>query len=151
VVTGTVRSVDGTPIGAATIDVWQSNADGLYDLQVAGLTEPRWRGVLSAATDGAYCFETVVPRPYEVKKDGPVGALLERLGRHHFRPAHIHCKVRADGYQLLTTMMFIDGDPWLGNDTIGADKPALIVKLDRSRTPATAQFDIVLSPLTVDR
>jgi protocatechuate 3,4-dioxygenase beta subunit len=128
--------------------VWQSNADGLYDVQVPGLTEPRWRGTLRTDAAGAYCFETVVPPPYEVKKDGPVGALLERLGRHHFRPAHIHYKVDAGGYQPLTTMMFIADDPWLGNDAIGADKPSLTVKVDRSSSPTTARFDIVLAPMS---
>jgi protocatechuate 3,4-dioxygenase beta subunit len=145
-VRGTVRSTLGSPIGGAVIDVWQANAQGVYDVQSPDLTAPRWRGCLASDADGSYEFGTVVPPPYEVKKDGPVGKLLERLGRHHFRPAHIHYKVTAPGYQPLTTMLFLAGDPWLGNDTIGADKPSLTVDVDRSAKPALAGFDIVLRP-----
>jgi protocatechuate 3,4-dioxygenase beta subunit len=146
VVRGTIRSVSGDALGGARLDVWQSNADGIYDVQLPSGSGPRCRGCLAAAADGTYEFHTVVPPPYQVKKDGPVGALLAKLGRHHFRPAHLHYKVAAQGYQPLTTMLFFAGDPWLGNDVIGADKPSLTVKIDRSARPATATFDVVLRP-----
>jgi hypothetical protein len=42
-------------------------------------------------------------------------------------------------------MVFVAGDPWLGDDVIGADKAGLTVAIDRSRTPAEATFDITLA------
>lgn len=144
VLSGIVRTTDGTPIEGAELDFWQCNAAGLYDVQLPG-DEARYRGRLRTGPDGRYELRTIVPPPYEVKKDGPVGRLLDRLGRHAWRPAHIHLRASAPGCQPLTTMFFIDGDPWLGSDVIGADKPSLIVHLDRSEgTPARATREVVL-------
>ena len=145
VLSGVVRTAGGDPVEGAELDFWQSNAEGLYDVQLPG-DEPRCRGRLRTAADGRYEVRTVVPPSYEVKKDGPVGRLLERLERHAWRPAHIHLKVDAAGCRPLTTMLFIEGDPWLGDDVIGADKPSLVVPLDRSGgPPARATFDVVLA------
>ena len=146
IVRGTVSAVDGTPIPGARVDLWQCDADGRYDVQLGDGTEPRYRGVLTTDARGRYEVRTVVPPPYEVPKDGPVGELLARLGRHAFRPAHIHYRVDAEGRAPLTTMMFLAGDPWLGNDTIGADRPELTVPIDRTTSPPTARFDIALDP-----
>jgi protocatechuate 3,4-dioxygenase beta subunit len=88
---------------------------------------------------------TIVPPPYEVPKDGPVGRLQAALGRHAFRPAHVHYRAEAEGYAPLTTMVFVAGDRWLGDDVIGADKAGLTVDIDRSRMPAEATFDITLA------
>jgi catechol 1,2-dioxygenase len=145
VLSGQVRAPGDQPIEGAELDFWQCNAEGLYDVQIPG-AEPRYRGRLRTGADGRYELRTIVPPPYEVKKDGPVGRLLEMLGRHAFRPAHIHCKVSAADRRPLTTMAFMEGDPWLGDDTIGADKPSLILPIDRSGgPPARATFDIVLA------
>jgi protocatechuate 3,4-dioxygenase beta subunit len=146
VVRGRVTAAGGGPVAGARVDIWQCDAEGRYDVQLGDGTSPRYRGVLTADADGRYEVRTIVPPPYEVPKDGPVGELLARLGRHAFRPAHIHYRVDADGYAPLTTMAFIAGDPWLGDDAIGADRPDLTIPIDRATTPATATFDIALSP-----
>jgi catechol 1,2-dioxygenase len=146
VLSGRVLDQSGAPLDGAEADFWQCNADGLYDTQLPG-DEPRFRGRLRTASDGRYELRTIVPPPYEIKKDGPVGRLLEALGRHAWRPAHIHLKAQAPGCRPLTTMLFIEGDPWLGDDTIGADKPSLVLPIDRSSgPPARATYDIVLAP-----
>ncbi len=144
VLTGQVRTADGASLEGAELDFWQCNAEGLYDVQLPG-DEPRYRGRLRTGADGRYEVRTIVPPPYEVKKDGPVGRLLERLGRHAFRPAHIHVKVSAEGCGPLTTMLFFEGDPWLGDDVIGADKPSLTLSLDRAGEAARLTFDVVLA------
>lgn len=143
-VRGRVTTTGGEPLAGAELDFWQCNAEGRYDVQIPG-AEPRYRGRLRTDRDGRYEVWTVVPPPYEVKKDGPVGRLLGRLGRHAWRPAHIHVKASAPGHAPLTTMLFIEGDPWLGDDVIGADKPPLVVSLDRSGDVTRAAFDIVLA------
>jgi protocatechuate 3,4-dioxygenase beta subunit len=141
---GRVTTTAGRPLPGAELDFWQCNAEGRYDVQIPG-AEPRYRGRLHTDADGRYELRTIVPPPYEVKKDGPVGRLLERLGRHAWRPAHIHVKASAPGCAPLTTMLFIEGDPWFGDDVIGADKPSLMVALDRSGEVTRATFDIVLA------
>jgi protocatechuate 3,4-dioxygenase beta subunit len=151
VVTGVVRA-GGAPVAAAELDVWQCNSSGLYDVQVDQLAgQPRWRGVIRTGPDGRYELRTIVPPPYQVKTDGPVGVLLARLGRHAYRPAHIHLKAAAPGHEPLTTMVFFAGDEWLGNDTIGADRPELTVPIERTGSgPATATFDVTLRPAVQD-
>src|SRR5436190_241062 len=98
--------------------------------------EFRLRGRLAAGRDGAYEFRTVVPPPYEIPKDGPVGELLRALGRHAFRPAHLHLKVDPPGYRPLTTMVFFEGGEYLDSDAIGAVKRSLVTKLERHDDPA---------------
>jgi protocatechuate 3,4-dioxygenase beta subunit len=145
VVRGVVRGAGGAPLPGARVDVWQCDADGRYDVQVGDGSDVALRGVLSTDAAGAYEVRTIVPPPYEVPKDGPVGRLLAALGRHTFRPAHVHFRVEAVDHADLTTMVFFAGDPWLGNDTISADRPDLTVEIDRTGRIATATFDIVLS------
>jgi len=146
VLQGRVTGAGGVPLPGAALDVWQCGADGLYDVQRPDLAgAPHLRGVVAAGADGRYAVTTVVPPPYEVKKDGPVGRLLAALGRHAFRPAHIHLKVSADGHRPLVTQAFLAGDPWFGDDTIGADDPGCVIALDPSTTPPTATFDITLA------
>jgi protocatechuate 3,4-dioxygenase beta subunit len=145
VLRGRVTAGDGRPIADAELDLWHCNAEGLYDVQLPEAEGPRYRGRLRTDADGRYEVRTIVPPPYEVPKDGPVGRLLAALGRHAFRPAHVHYRAEAEGYAPLTTMVFVAGDPWLGDDVIGADKAGLTVAIDRSRTPAEATFDITLA------
>jgi protocatechuate 3,4-dioxygenase beta subunit len=158
-VSGTVSDArTGAPIPSAMLDVWQANAEGLYDQQIGDGTEVRFRGRLAADDDGRYEFRTVVPPPYEIPKDGPVGRLLRSLGRHAFRPAHIHIKAAAEGFAPLTTMVFMAGDEYLGSDAIDAVKDALVVGLERVEAPRriqsrgetgpywTCRFDVRLRP-----
>lgn len=142
-VSGVVHRADGAPLQGARVDVWQCDADGLYDVQVG--EDVALRGVLETDDTGRYEVRTIVPPPYEVPKDGPVGRLLAALGRHAYRPAHVHFRVQAPGHADLTTMVFFAGDPWLGDDTIGADRPDLTVEIDRTGPVATATFDIRLA------
>ena len=75
---------------------------------------------------GEYEFQTMIPKPYTVPTDGPVGRYLDAIGQHPWRPAHIHFKVTAEGHEPLVTQVFFAGDPYLGNDTIGAVKESLV-------------------------
>ena len=40
----------------------------------------------------------MLPKPYTVPTEGPVGRYLEAMGQHPWRPAHIHFKVTAPGH-----------------------------------------------------
>ncbi len=157
-IAGRVTSSDGTPLPDAVIDVWQTGPDGGYDLWDSRQPDYNFRGRFGVDASGAYEFQTMVPRPYTVPTDGPVGRYLEAVGQHPWRPAHIHFKVAAVGHAPLTTQLFFPGDPYLGNDTIGAVKPALVRPLTRhedaeaiaerslERPFSTCGFDIALRP-----
>ena len=62
----------------AHMEVWEADDDGFYDVQHAGLEEPRGRGHLYSEHDGRYWFWAVKPTGYPIPGDGPVGDLLAR-------------------------------------------------------------------------
>jgi protocatechuate 3,4-dioxygenase beta subunit len=146
-VRGRVTSADGTPLPEAVIDIWQTGPDGGYDIWDPRQPAFNFRGRFHPGEDGHYEFQTMVPKPYTVPTDGPVGRYLEAVGQHPWRPAHIHFKVTAPGHAKLVTQVFFPGDPYLGNDTIGAVKPALVRPLAPQEDGTFAcDFDIALRP-----
>ena len=86
VVSGRVLSTDGTPLPGATVDVWQANDQGYYDVQQPGIQPPgNGRGLFTADPEGGFRFRTCVPSSYPIPTDGPVGDLLpppHALHRH---------------------------------------------------------------------
>jgi protocatechuate 3,4-dioxygenase beta subunit len=157
-VRGRVTSADGAPISGAVLDVWQTGPDGGYDIWDERQPDYNFRGRFGVDEDGNYEFQTMVPKPYTVPTDGPVGRLLEATGQHPWRPAHIHFKVEAEGHEPLITQVFFPDDPYLNNDTIGAVKSALVRPLTRHDSDEelarreldapfyTCEFDITLRP-----
>jgi len=146
-VRGTVTSTTGgTPLPEAIIDVWQTGPDGGYDLWDPRQPDYNFRGRMRVDQSGAYEFQTMLPKPYTVPTEGPVGRYLETIGQHPWRPAHIHFKVTAPGHRTLVTQVFFPDDPYLENDTIGAVKPALVRPLRRDGDHLTCDFDVVLRP-----
>ena len=155
---GRVTSADDNPISDAVLDVWQTGPDGGYDIWDERQPDYNFRGRLGVDEDGSYEFQTMVPKPYTVPTDGPVGRLLEVTGQHPWRPAHIHFKVEAEGHEPLITQVFFPDDPYLDNDTIGAVKPDLVRPLSKHENEEemarrgldapfyTCEFDITLKP-----
>ena len=156
-VSGRVLDVAGRPIAGAQLDIWQTDAEGLYDVQrpEAGT---RLRGKLETDAEGRYLFRTVKPVSYPIPTDGPVGKMLLLMGRHPYRPAHIHTIVSAPGYEPITTHIFVNGDPYLDSDAVFAVKNSLVVDFERHEPgPApdgsmmkepywTAEYDFRLVP-----
>jgi hydroxyquinol 1,2-dioxygenase len=126
VVRGTVRGIDGKPVAQAMLDVWQADADGMYDVQREGLQSPQGRGVLRTNSAGEYHFRTVLPEAYPIPTDGPVGDLLRATRRHPWRPAHLHFKIQAPGYETLVTHVFRNGDPYLDSDAVFGVRESLV-------------------------
>jgi protocatechuate 3,4-dioxygenase beta subunit len=69
-----------------------------------------------------------MPVSYPIPNDGPAGQLLAAMGRHPFRPAHIHFMISAPGYRTLVTHLFLDGDEYLASDAVFGVKPSLIIR-----------------------
>jgi hydroxyquinol 1,2-dioxygenase len=125
-VSGRILASSGTPITSALIDVWECDEDGFYDVQYAdGRTAGRGR--LRSGANGEFRFWSVLPTPYPIPHDGPVGALLEATHRGPMRPAHLHFMVAAPGFRTLVTHLFIAGDPHLGEDAVFGVRDELIV------------------------
>jgi len=125
-VRGQVRALDGTPVAGAEIQVWQADADGYYDVQYANLDQHRARGTLFSGADGGFHFRSILAEAYPIPHDGPVGQMLERLGRHPWRPAHLHFMISAPGYERLVTHVFRDGDKYLDSDAVFGVRSSLI-------------------------
>jgi len=140
VVRGRVTDVAGTPLDNVKIDVWQANDEGFYDVQQKGI-QPDFnlRGVFRTGPDGTYWFRAVRPKHYAIPDDGPVGDLLARLGRHPFRPAHLHYIVSKEGYDPLTTHIFDPDDEYLHSDAVFGVKESLIAEFNLVEDPARAQ------------
>jgi hydroxyquinol 1,2-dioxygenase len=158
-VSGRVLGPQGEPVPGARVEVWQADVDGLYDVQYEKLEAPRGRAVLRSEPDGSVEFWSIVPQPYPVPHDGPVGNMLKALGRHAWRPAHLHFMVFAEGYETLVTHVFRKGDPYLQSDAVFGVRSSLIcdwvsyppgIAPDGSvqTTPfVTFAFDFVLAPV----
>jgi hydroxyquinol 1,2-dioxygenase len=156
-VTGTVRSLDGTPVAGAVLDVWQADEDGAYEAQLP-VDEARLRAKYMAGEDGSYCIRTIAPKGYSIPMDGPVGDLIRQTEISHFRPAHVHFLLNVPGFRPLITHLFEEGAEYLDTDVVFGTKQELVVgyqhhepgptpdggTLDRPWVSAT--YDFVLQP-----
>jgi catechol 1,2-dioxygenase len=139
VVSGRVTDTDGNPIAGALLDVWQANDEGFYDVQQKGIQpDMNLRGVFTTDADGRYWFRSVRPRFYPIPDDGPVGKLLGQMGRHPYRPAHIHFIVGATGFESITTHIFTPDCPYLETDAVFGVKADLIADFQTRDDPAEA-------------
>jgi hydroxyquinol 1,2-dioxygenase len=154
-----VLDLQGQPVAGAEVDVWQADDEGLYDVQRPELGRTRRaRGVLHSDAEGRVRFRSIMPTPYPVPTDGPVGQMLLASGRHPWRPAHLHFRIRAAGFETLITHIFRDPDPYLDSDVVFGVRSSLIgnfVPHDAGTAPdggklATPLFtldqDFVLAP-----
>ncbi|EGE05899.1 hydroxyquinol 1,2-dioxygenase [Trichophyton equinum CBS 127.97] len=123
----TVRATDGTPLEDVRIDIWHADSTGLYDVQYSQRDAPEGRGVLHSDASGRFWFSAIQPVPYPVPDDGPVGKLLTTLGRHQWRPAHMHFILAADGYERLVTTLYPRNDPYEKSDAVFGVKSSLVV------------------------
>jgi protocatechuate 3,4-dioxygenase beta subunit len=127
-VMGRVLNVDGTPVRAARVEIWQANTWGRYrhpsDTNPAPL-DPNFDGFAVQTTDaeGRYHFRTIKPAAYPT-------------GPNTMRPPHIHFEVTGRTDRLVTQMYFAgeplnDRDPFL--QSAGPGKDRLIVGLQPPR------------------
>lgn len=146
---GRVLDLNGDPVAGARIDVWSDNADGYYDVQQPDL-QPKWnnRGIFVTGADGRYAFRGIKPVSYPIPDDGPVGAMLASLGRHPYRPAHMHFLVTAPGFQRIVTHTFVGDDAYLADDAVFGVKQTLVAPFQRSDgdTEWQSEFDFVMVP-----
>ena len=94
VVTGQVFSSRGGLIPSAIVEIWQTNHEGLYDLDGY-----HYRTKLTTPADGKYEFSSVMPGHYPARVC-----------------QHIHYAVTAPGYRPLVTQLYFATDPVFEGD-----------------------------------
>jgi hydroxyquinol 1,2-dioxygenase len=143
-VSGRVESSAGAPLADAQVDVWQSDDEGYYDVQKSDDLSLRAR--LRADGEGHFSFWTIVPKFYPIPHDGPVGQMLVATKRHPYRPAHVHFMISSQGYEMLVTHLFVEGDRYLDSDAVFGVKESLIVSLVDHDAGSAAPGGVVTGP-----
>jgi catechol 1,2-dioxygenase len=108
----------GAALADAELDVWQAASNGLYENQDPQQPDYNLRGRFRTDEAGTFELVALMPTPYPVPTDGPVGELLRVAKRHPFRPAHIHFIVSKPGYETLITQVFVEGDETIDSDVV---------------------------------
>jgi len=145
---GTVRGANGQPLPGAQVEVWHANTKGFYShFDPTGEQRPfNMRRTIIADDQGRYKFQSIVPVGYGCPPDGPTQALLNQLGRHGNRPAHIHFFVSAPGHRKLTTQINIDGDPLVFDDFAYATREGLVPAVLERTDAASIQAEGLSAP-----
>lgn len=136
-----VKDTQGKGIPGVKIDIWETDSSGNYDVQHPDRTEPDGRGVMTSDENGRFWFKAIVPVPYPIPNDGPVGQLLERLARHCWRPAHMHFMFEKPGYDHLITALYLRGDRYEGSDAVFGVKESLVVDLGVVGADEVGEFE----------
>jgi protocatechuate 3,4-dioxygenase beta subunit len=94
---GHVLDASGAPLSGYAVEIWQVDANGIYDHPGDANTanrDPGFQSYGTALTDanGLFAFRTIVPARYEP------------------RPRHIHFKVKKDGAEILTSQFYFSSD-----------------------------------------
>ncbi len=145
-VTGRIRDLAGRGVAGAVVEVWHANALGRYENQDPDLQpEFNLRGRLRADAEGGFHFRTIRPQGYALPEDGPVGRLMNRLGLRLERPAHLHFRVTAPGYQTLTTHIFDRADPAIARDALFGVKPALLADFRAAASGHSLDVGLVMA------
>ena len=142
---GQVTDSQGRPIVNALVEVWQTAPNQLYDVQDEEQPDGHLRGSFRTDGAGTFRFRTIMPVSYPIPNDGPAGQLLAAMGRHPFRPAHIHFMISAPGYRTLVTHLFLEGDEYLGSDAVFGVKPSLIIRPRLIEGVNTVEYDFGLA------
>lgn len=151
ILSGRVTAPDGTPIENAVLDVWHADSEGFYDLQLLHPDQMNLRGRFHTDANGEYRFRTIKPACYPIPTDGPVGKMLRTVGRHPYRPAHVHFQISAPGYKDLTTELYVNGDPYLDSDAVFGVRSSLIVDFVKQESEErAAQYNLTAPFYTVN-
>ena len=136
---GQVTNTAGEPIPGAVVDVWQANTGGTYSYFDGTQSEFNLRRRIVADGEGRYRFRSIVPSGYGCPPDGPTQQLLDQLGRHGQRPAHIHFFISAPDHRHLTTQINLSGEKYLHDDFAYATRDELIAQINFSEDQERAK------------
>ena len=143
---GRVTGPDGEPVQDALLHVWHANSKGFYSHfdPTGEQSEFNNRRRIKLGPDGRYAFRSKMPRGYSCPPGGATANLMEMLGRHGDRPAHVHFFIEAPGYRALTTQINFGDDPHAHDDFAFGTREGLLPVPDRSGGNPDIQFDFQL-------
>ena len=150
---GKVTNSAGAPVPNASIEIWQPDEEGVYDMQ-RDENKMDLRGHFHTGGDGLYYCKAVAPRGYMIPMDGPVGDMIRAQNRHGYRPAHIHFLVGGQGYREIITALYLAGDDHIDSDTVFGVTDSLVtdVRHDDPNCPvpgmASIEFNFELAAAT---
>jgi protocatechuate 3,4-dioxygenase, beta subunit len=132
---GSVIDTDGRAVAGAVVEIWQCDQQGHYHHPGdGGRADPAFQGFgrVAVGADGGYRFRTIRPAPYSG------------------RTPHIHIKVKLGRRELLTTQLYVEGDPGNERDFLWQrlaprDRAALTVPFAPDADGLRARFAIVVS------
>ncbi|HTR86273.1 MAG TPA: dioxygenase [Reyranella sp.] len=131
VVSGKIVDEKGKPAKGTVLALWQNSGNGMYAQQDPNQSPTNYHARLTVADDGTFAFSTVRPVSYTVPDDGPAGDMLRALGRHAWRPAHLHMIVHAPGHKPLITEFFPEDDKYLDQDAVFGVRASLVLPFKR--------------------
>ena len=132
---GTLMDTAGTPLPGAVVEIWQCDADGHYRHPGDGdRADPAFQAFGRVTTDaqGRWRFRTIRPVAYTG------------------RTPHIHLKVKLGQRSLLTTQVYVAGDPGNARDFLwrqlsAADRAAVTVDFLAAGDGLRAALDVVVA------
>jgi hydroxyquinol 1,2-dioxygenase len=143
---GVVRDTLGHVLPGAIVDTWQADGSGTYPIQETGQDKYDLRGIFETDGQGRYYYTTVLPKPYTVPYDGPVGELLRAGNRHAWRAAHLHFMIRSPGMRSIVTELFFENTEYLDNDAVFGVRKSLVAKLEPYKPEKAGDFDLERKP-----
>ncbi|MDQ1231811.1 dioxygenase [Sphingomonas sp. SORGH_AS_0879] len=143
---GRVTGPDGEPVRQAILHVWHANSKGFYSHfdPTHEQTPFNNRRRIRLGDDGRYAFHSKMPNGYSVPPGGASDQLMQVLGRHGNRPAHVHFFIEAPGYRQLTTQINFGDDPFAADDFAFGTREGLLPVPNRQGDTAHIAFDFQL-------
>lgn len=143
---GRITGPDGEPVKDAVLHVWHANSQGFYSHfdPTGAQSSFNNRRRIKLGPDGRYAFRSKMPRGYSCPPGGATEQLMQALGRHGDRPAHVHFFVEAPGYRTLTTQINFGDDPRARDDFAFGTREGLLPVPDRSAGNPHIEFDFQL-------
>jgi len=132
---GQVTTENGGPLAGVELDLWHADAAGHYSQIHPGIPDWNLRGRFRTDDQGRFEVRSIAPPPYEIPKDGPTGTVLNALGRHFFRPAHLHVKLRHAYFGERTSQLYFAGGEYLDSDVANAVRDELVITAERAGDP----------------
>ena len=134
-VEGEVTDLQGKPVAGSVVEIWQCDHAGHYHHPGdGGKADPDFQGFgkVTVGADGRYRFRTIRPVAYAG------------------RTPHIHVKVRQGRRELLTTQLYVEGDPNNERDFLwrrldAGDRAALTAAFRPGPDGVLARFPIVVA------
>ncbi|MEH6403862.1 MAG: dioxygenase [Sneathiella sp.] len=147
---GVVRNTSGEPLEGAMIDCWQNATNGFYENMDPTQPDMNLRCRMLTNSNGQYRFSTIKPTPYQVPDDGTGGEYMRATDRNCWRPAHLHVRVSAPGYEELVTEIFNEADAYIDSDATFGVRESLTISYDRPATGAEKEINAHLKePFTM--